>query len=184
MTIQTTTPRLQTGTWEIDPAHSSVEFSVRHVMVAKVKGRFASFRGAIEIADDPLESRVEAAIDLASVDTHDEKRDGHLRSPDFFDVERYPHMTFVSRRVRPERGRYVVEGDLELHGVRRPLALDLEFHGVGTDPYGNVRAGFTATTELNRKDFGLEWNVALDGGGVLVSEKIKINLDIQLVKAA
>ncbi len=182
MTTQTTT-QLQAGTWEIDPSHSSVEFSVRHLMVAKVKGRFTSFRGTLEIADDPLDSRVETTVDLASVDTHDEKRDAHLRSPDFFDVEQYPEMTFGSRRVRADGGHYVVEGDLSLHGVTRPVTLDLELEGVGTDPWGNERAGFSASTVINRKDFGLDWNVALETGGVLVGEKVNVTLDIEAVRS-
>lgn len=181
MSTQTTT-QIQAGTWEIDPAHSSVEFSVRHLMVAKVKGRFTSFRGTLEIADDPLDSRVEATVDLASIDTHDEKRDAHLRSPDFFDVERYPEMTFVSRRVRDDGDHYVVEGDLSLHGVTRPVTLDLEPEGVGVDPWGNVRAGFSASTVINRKDFGLDWNVALETGGVLVGDKVNVSLEIEAVR--
>ncbi len=173
---------VQAGTWEIDPSHSSVEFSVRHMMFSKVRGRFGSFRGTIVIGEDPRDSSVEAAVDVASVDTGDENRDAHLRSADFFDVERFPEMTFVSRAVRQEGERYVVAGDLTLHGVTRPVELDLELNGIGTDPYGRTRAGFTATTELSRKDFGLEWNVALETGGVLVGDKVQVALEIQAVR--
>ncbi len=182
MTTQTT-PQIQTGTWEIDPSHSAVEFSVRHMMVAKVKGRFTSFRGTIEVGEEAADSRVEATIDLVSVDTNDEKRDAHLRSPEFFDVERYPEMTFISRRVRQDGDHWVVEGDLSVHGVTHPVSLELEPEGVGIDPWGGLRAGFTARTVINRKDFGLDWNVPLDGGGVLVGEKVNVSLEVEAVRA-
>ena len=172
-------PAVQAGTWEIDPSHSSVEFSVRHMMFSKVKGRFPSFRGTIVIGDDPQDSSVEAVVDVASIDTGDENRDAHLRSADFLDAERYPEMSFFSRSVRQEGERYVVAGDLTLHGVTRPVELDLELNGIGTDPYGGTRAGFSATTELSRKEFGLEWNVALETGGVLVGDKVQVSLEIQ-----
>ena len=170
---------LQAGTWEIDPSHSSVEFSVRHMMFSRVKGRFGAFRGSIVIADDPAQSSVEATIDVASIDTGDQQRDAHLRGADFFDVERYPEMTFVSRSVRQDGDHYVVAGDLTLHGVTRPVELNLELNGIGTDPYGRTKAGFSATTELSRKEFGLEWNVALETGGVLVGDKVAVSLEIQ-----
>ena len=173
---------LEAGTWEIDPSHSTVEFSVRHMMFSKVKGRFTSFRGTIVVADNPQDSSVEAVVDMASVDTGDEGRDAHLRSPEFFDVEKYPEMTFVSRSVRADGDPAVVAGDLTLHGVTRPVELELEFNGVGTDPFGNTKAAFTATTELSRKDFGLEWNVALDTGGVLVGDKVQVTLEIQAAR--
>ncbi len=173
---------LQAGTWEIDPSHSLVEFSVRHMMFSKVKGRFTSFRGTIVIGEDPQESSVEAVVDMASVDTGDEGRDAHLRSPEFFDVEKYPEMTFVSRRVRAEGDRAVVTGDLSLHGITRPVELELEFNGIGTDPFGNTKAAFTATTELSRKEFALEWNVALETGGVLVGDKVQVTLEVQAVR--
>jgi len=175
-------PAVQAGTWEIDPSHSTVEFSVRHMMFSKVKGRFTSFRGTIVIGDDPQDSSVEAVVDVASIDTGDENRDAHLRSADFLDAERYPEMTFVSRSVRQEGKRYVVAGDLTLHGVTRPVELDLELNGIGTDPYGGTRAGFSATTELSRKEFGLEWNVALETGGVLVGDKVQVSLEIQATR--
>lgn len=173
---------LQAGTWDIDPAHSTVEFSVRHMMFSKVKGRFTGFRGAVTVADDPAQSSVEAVIDVASVDTGDEKRDAHLRGPDFLDTERYPEMTFVSRAVRQDRDRHLVVGDLSLHGVTRPVELELTLNGVGTDPFGGTRAAFSATTELSRKEFGLEWNVALETGGVLVGDKVQVSLEIQATR--
>ncbi|MDP9071147.1 MAG: YceI family protein [Actinomycetota bacterium] len=173
------TSGLEAGTWEIDPSHSSVEFSVRHMMFSKVKGRFGAFRGTIVVGEDPADSSVEATVEVASIDTGDEQRDAHLRGADFFDVERYPEMTFVSRSVRQDGDRYVVAGDLTLHGVTRPVELNLELNGIGTDPYGRTKAGFSATTELSRKEFGLEWNVALDTGGVLVGDKVQVSLEIQ-----
>jgi polyisoprenoid-binding protein YceI len=174
---------LEPGTWEVDTAHSIVEFSARHLMVARVKGRFGSFKGSLHIAEDRLQSSVEASVDLASVDTGDEKRDAHLRSPDFFDVERYPEMTLVSTGIRPKDDHYVLSADVTVRGVTRPVDFELEFHGVTTDPWGGSRAGFTAVAEVNRKDWGLEWNVPLDGGGVLVSDKVKITLEVEAAKA-
>ncbi len=181
MSITETTagPEIQAGTWDIDPSHSSVEFSVRHMMFSKVKGRFGSFRGTIVIGDEPEESSVEATVDVASIDTGDENRDAHLRSAEFLDVENHPQMTFVSRAVRREGDHYVVAGDLMLRGVTRPVELELELNGIGSDPFGGTRAGFSATTELSRKEFGLEWNVALETGGVLVGDKVQVSLEIQ-----
>jgi polyisoprenoid-binding protein YceI len=181
----TTTTLPQTGTWSIDTSHSSAEFVVRHLVVSKVKGRFTTFDGKIEIdGNDPLASSVTATIELASVDTHDEKRDEHLRSADFFDVENHPTMTFVSRKVVPDGGDdYKVEGDLSIRGVTRPVVLDLEFNGQSADPWGGTRAGFSATTEINRRDFGLEWNMVVDSGAALVGEKVKIALEIEAVLA-
>ncbi|HZD64792.1 MAG TPA: YceI family protein [Acidimicrobiales bacterium] len=181
-TTEVTIP-IRTGQWQIDPTHSSVEFSVRHMMVSKVKGRFTSFSGTITAAEEPLRSSVQASIDLASIDTHDETRDAHLRSADFFDVEQYPTMTFSSTALRQEGDHYLLSGDLTLHGVTRSLDLDLEANGVGPDPWGGVRAGFTATTQLNRKDFGLTWNAAIEGGGgVVVGDVIRVTLEIEAVQ--
>jgi polyisoprenoid-binding protein YceI len=175
--------QLEAGTWQVDSSHSSVEFTARHLMVSKVRGRFTSFSGTIEVAEDPLQSSLQASVDLASVETHDEKRDGHLRSADFFDVENHPQMTLVSTGIRPDGDHYVLSADVTVRGITRPVEFDLEFNGVERDPWGGTRAGFTATTEVNRRDWGLEWNVPLDGGGLLVSEKVKITLEVEAVKA-
>lgn len=180
-TSTATIPGLATGTWTIDPSHSEVGFSVRHLMVSKVRGSFKTFEGTISIADNPLESRVEARIDTSSVDTRDENRDNHLRSSDFFDVEQHPQITFVSTAVRPVRSDYVVAGDLTIHGVTRPVELELEFNGVSPDPWGGQRAGFSASTEISRGDYGIEFNMPLDGGGVVVGDKIKINIEVEAV---
>ncbi|HEX9259697.1 MAG TPA: YceI family protein [Acidimicrobiales bacterium] len=174
---------LTPGTWNIDTSHSRVGFVARHLMIAKVRGSFTSFSGAIEVAENRLESTVSATIDLASVSTGDEGRDAHLRSADFLDVESYPTMTFNSTGLKDEGGQLTLFGDLTIKGVTRSVDLELEFDGVGKDPWGGTRAAFTATTEVNRKDWGLEWNVALETGGVLVGEKVKIQLDIEAVKA-
>jgi polyisoprenoid-binding protein YceI len=176
---------LTPGTWTVDPSHSTVGFVARHLMVTKVRGRFTGVAGTVQIADDPLQSSVTATVDTATVTTGDDGRDGHLRSADFFDVEQHPTMTFVSTGIAAGRGgRFELSGDLTIKGVTRPVTFDLEVDGVSTDPWGNTKAGFTATTEINRREWGLEWNVALDTGGVLVGEKIKIELDIQLAKSA
>ncbi|CAN5907590.1 YceI family protein [soil metagenome] len=175
------TPQIPTGTWTIDPSHSEVGFSVRHLAVAKVKGTFATFEGSVIIADDPLQSSVTAAVDLSSIDTRDEGRDGHLRSSDFFDVETHPSMTFTSTSVTPRGNDYQVVGDLTIKDVTRTVELDLEFHGISPDPWGGTRAGFTAETELSRKDFGIDFNIPLDGGGVVIGDKIKVVLEVECV---
>jgi polyisoprenoid-binding protein YceI len=174
-------PGLVTGTWTIDPVHSEVGFVVRHLMVSKVKGKFATFSGAITIADNPLESSVTASIDAASISTGDVNRDGHLRSGDFFEVEKYPEFTFQSTSVAPKGSNYVVTGDLSLHGVTHSVDLDLEFNGVSPDPWGGTRAGFSAETEISRKDYDIEFNMPVDGGGVVVGDKVKITLEIEAV---
>jgi polyisoprenoid-binding protein YceI len=174
---------LTPGTWTIDPSHSTVGFTARHLMVAKVHGRFGTFAGTIRIAEDRLASAVEATIEAASISTGDEQRDAHLRSADFLDVEQFPQLTFRSTSVRAEGDHYVVVGDLTIKDVTRQVELALELDGVQADPWGGTRAGFTAQTEINRKDFDLTWNVALETGGVLVGDKVKITLDIEAVKA-
>jgi polyisoprenoid-binding protein YceI len=174
---------LTPGTWNIDPAHTTVGFVARHLMIAKVRGRFTGVSGTITVPADRLQSSVEATIELATVDTGDDQRDGHLRSADFFDVENHPTMTFRSTGVKVDGKDMVVTGDLTIKGVTRPVELDVEFDGVGPDPWGGTRAGFTAKTEVSRKEWGLEWNVALETGGVLVGDKVKLELDIEAVKA-
>ena len=171
------------GTYAIDPSHSEVGFSVRHLMVSKVRGRFSDMTGSIVVADDPLASSVEVAIGTASIDTRDEKRDAHLRSSDFFHVERYPTMTYRSTKVVPAGpGRWLVEGHLTLNGVTRPVPLSVTFEGAAADPWGGVRAGFSARGELDREDFGLNWNQALEAGGVVVGKKVSIEIEVEAVR--
>jgi polyisoprenoid-binding protein YceI len=171
------------GDWQLDPSHTSVNFTARHLMVSKVRGQFQGVSGNIHISEDPLGSWVEVTVDPASVVTGDEKRDEHLRSPDFLDVERYPQITFRSTRLEGERpGGFRLEGDLTVHGVTRPVTLDVEYLGWTTDPWGGRRAGFSATTEVDREDFGLTWNVALETGGVLVGKKAQLDFEIEAVK--
>jgi len=174
---------LTPGTWTIDESHTTVGFTARHLMITKVRGRFGTVSGSAEIAEDRLSSTVTATIEMSSIDTGDAGRDEHLRGADFFDVENNPTMTFTSTGITADGGDYVLTGDLTIKGTTKPVELALEFDGVSGDPWGGTRAGFTAEGEINRKDWGLEWNVALDGGGVLVSEKIKLALDVELVKA-
>ena len=172
---------LTPGIWDLDPAHTTVGFVGRHLMITKVRGRFSGVTGTVTVPEDRLQSSVTATIDMASVDTRDDSRDAHLRNEDFFDVERHPTMTFTSTEVRQDGGDFVLVGDLTIKGVTRSVELDLDFDGVSGDPWGGTRAGFTAKGEINRKDWGLEWNVALETGGVLVGEKVKIELDVQVV---
>ncbi len=174
---------LTPGTWTIDSSHTTVGFTARHLMITKVRGRFGAVDGSVTIAEDRTASSAQVSIEMASIDTGDSGRDEHLRGADFFDVENHPTMTFTSTGVKEDDGDYVLLGDLTIKGVANPVELDLEFDGVSGDPWGGTRAGFTATGEVNRKDWGLEWNVALESGGVLVADKIKLNLDVELVKA-
>jgi polyisoprenoid-binding protein YceI len=175
---------LTPGVWNVDPAHSSIGFVARHLMVTKVRGRFTKFTGTITIAEDPLKSSVEAEVDLESVSTGDETRDNHLRSADFFNTEANRTMTFKSTSITPDDDDYKVTGDLTIAGITKPITFDLEFEGVNKDPWGNTKAGFEAESEISRKEWGLNWNVALEAGGVLVGDKIKIELDIQAAKAS
>ncbi|HET8601066.1 MAG TPA: YceI family protein [Segeticoccus sp.] len=175
----TTLQNLTPGTWTVDPSHSEVGFVARHLMVTKVRGSFQEFSAEVEIAEPFESSSVRATVQLGSVDTRSADRDAHLRSADFFDVENNPEMTFVSTKVTAD----ALEGDLTIKGVTKPVVFDLDFGGVTPDPWGGTRAAFEATTEINRRDWNLTWNVAVDGGSMLVSEKIKISLDIQLVQA-
>ena len=174
---------LTPGTWTIDHSHSMVGFVARHLMVAKVRGRFEQFDGSITVAADPLQSSVEATVQIASVQTNDVGRNGHLLSPDFFDAEQHPTWTLVSTGLRANGSNYVLDANLTIKGVTQPVSFDLEFDGVATDPWGNVKAGFTAEAEISRKSFGLEWNAALETGGVVVGDAVKITLEIEAVKA-
>ncbi|MEX0848091.1 MAG: YceI family protein [Ilumatobacteraceae bacterium] len=178
------TPALSAGTWTVDPSHSSVSFVARHLMVSKVRGSFTSFAGAITIDENPTASKVEATVDVASINTGDEGRDGHLKGADFFELDQFPTWTLVSTSIVPQGDSYLLNTDLTIKGVTKPVSFALEFEGVATDPWGNTKAGFTAEAEISRKDFGLEWNVALETGGVLVGDKVKIQLDIQALKPA
>ena len=174
---------LTPGTWNVDPSHSGLNFTVKHLMVSKVRGRFASFSGTLNIAADPLQSSVTAQADVASVTTGDTGRDEHLRSGDFFEAEKFPTISFVSTKIEADGDDFVLYADLTIKGITKNVKFELEFDGVGNDPWGNTKAGFSAEAEINRKDFGLEWNAALETGGVLVGEKVKIQLDIQASKA-
>jgi polyisoprenoid-binding protein YceI len=152
-------------------------------MITKVRGRFTTFSGVVTIAEDPLQSSVEAEVDLASVTTGDEQRDAHLKSEDFFHVEKHPVMQFKSTSIKPDGDDYILTGDLTVAGKTRSVDFELEFDGIEKDPWGGTRAGFSAETEISRKDWELTWNVALETGGVLVGDKVKIELDIEAVKA-
>jgi polyisoprenoid-binding protein YceI len=171
-------------TWQLDPAHTNVEFSVKHLMLARVKGRFTGVAGTVMLAE-PTASTVEVVIDAASIDTREAKRDAHLRSADFFDVERFPAITFRSSDVRPAgAGDLRIVGDLTIRDVTREVTLEVTDEGRGTDPWGGERAGFSATAVIDRRDFGLTWNQALETGGVLVGNEIRISLEVELVKQA
>jgi polyisoprenoid-binding protein YceI len=170
--------------WEIDTVHSSVGFTVRHMVIAKVHGQFTKWSGTLELDSANLTaSKVEVKIEAASVDTRDAQRDGHLKSADFFDVEKNPYLEFRSTRVEDVGGKkYKVHGDLTIHGVKRQVVLDTVFGGQGKDPWGGQRIGFEATTKIDRKDFGLQWNTTLEAGGFLVGETVDIALEVEAKK--
>ena len=171
-------------TWQIDSAHSHVAFSARHMMIAKVRGRFENFSGTIDFNENnPAASTVNVEIDTASINTREEQRDNHLRSPDFLDVENHPKLTFQSKRVEQagsESG--ILIGDLTIRGVTKEVALDVEYAGQAKSPWGTTSAGFSGSTTINRKDWGLEWNQALETGGVLVGDKVRIDIELELVR--
>ena len=169
--------------YTIDTAHSEVSFTVRHMMFAKVRGTFNAWNAKLSYdAADPLKSRVDVDVDLASIDTRDDKRDAHLRSDDFFSAERFPKMTFKSQSIEKAGKSYKLAGNLTIRDVTRPIVLDVESNGAGKDPWGNQRVGFTARGTLNRSDWGLKWNQALETGGVLVSDKVDIEVEIQAIE--
>jgi polyisoprenoid-binding protein YceI len=180
MTAVATLTGLSTGTWSIDPTHTEVGFIARHLMVSKVRGKFTDVSGTVVVADDITASTAEVSIRTASVSSGTADRDAHLRSGDFFDSETFPEMTFRSTSFDGD----TLVGELTIKGVTKPVTLDVEFNGTATDPWGNEKAGFEATGEIDRTDWGLTWNANLEKGGVLVSEKIKLALDIQLGKQA
>ena len=171
------------GSWSIDPTHTSITFEVRHLMISKVRGSFGSASGTIEVAEDPLESKVEIAVDVASVESGTEDRDNHLRSPDFFDAGEHPQMTFRSSRVNRVGDAYVMTGDLTIKDVTKPVTLDFEFLGGLIDPEGSPRAAFSASFEVDREDWGLTWNMTLESGGFLVGKRIKVSIDAEAVMA-
>lgn len=174
--LSTLTP----GTWTIDPDHTEVGFIARHLMVTKVRGSFGTVTGTVVVPENVTDSSVSVDIETASVTTGNDKRDEHVRSGDFLDVEAHPQMTFVSTKFDGE----TLTGDLTIRGITRPVELDVDFEGVAADPWGNTKAGFEAKTKINRQDWDLNWNVALETGGVLVSDQITIVIDAQLLKTA
>ena len=173
---------LTPGTWNIDKAHSTVGFMARHLMITKVRGRFTDFTGSITVADDPQKSSVEATVQVASVSTGDANRDGHLKTGDFFDLEKYPTMLFASTAITAKGGDYALTGNLTIKDVTKPVTFELEFDGVSPDPWGGTRASFTATADINRSDWGVEFNMVLETGGLVISDKIQLTLDIQAVR--
>lgn len=183
--MSTTTQTAARTTWKLDPIHSHIEFSVRHLMITTVKGRFTGVDGTVSIDEaDPSNSEVDVRIESSTIDTREPQRDAHLRSADFLDVEKFPHLTFKSRRITDRKGSaFKLAGDLTIHGVTREAVLDVTDEGRGKDPWGGERAGFSASTKINRKDYGLTWNQALETGGVVVGDEVKIHLELQFVKA-
>jgi polyisoprenoid-binding protein YceI len=179
-------PGYVAGTWAIDPVHSEVSFVVRHMMVSKVRGRFDKFEGTIVTAEDPLASTVTASVDLDSINTGQEQRDAHIRSADFFEVEKYPTMTFVSTAIKGGEEGFILEGDLTLKGITKAVAFNLEVNGIGPDAYGGTRIGFSAETQIGRSEFGVNFNGPIPGvpGGVAVSENVTINLEVEGVLQA
>ena len=183
-TTAVTTP-VPTGTWNVDPTHSRVEFQVKHLGIATVRGHFAEFEGTLHVADDPSGARATGLVKVDSVNTNEDKRDDHLRSPDFFDAEQHEHITFDSTAIVPvDDDTFEITGDLTLHGVTREIVLKAEVTGTEEDPWGNERVGLEVTGQLNRGDYGMTFNQALGSGNVLVSDKVKLALDISAVKQA
>jgi polyisoprenoid-binding protein YceI len=174
---------LPTGTWRVDPVHSSVEFHVKHLGIATVKGQFTVFEGSLEVDDSG--ARASGTVDVASVDTREPKRDDHLRSADFFEVERFPQIAFQSTAIRPlDDDEFEIDADLTIHGVTRSVTLKAVFEGSETDPQGNDRVGVSAAAQINRSDFDMKFNAALGSGNVVVSDKVKILVDVSAVKQA
>ena len=179
-------PQTVTNTWNIDPVHSGAEFKVKHMMISNVKGQFTGVTGKLTLdGNDVTKSTIEAVIDAASINTRDEQRDAHLKSADFFDIEKFPTLSFRSKAIRRAKdGDLTMTGDLTIRGVTREVAFEVEGPTApGKDPWGNTRIGASATTKINRKDYGLTWNAALETGGILVGEEVTITLDVQFVQA-
>lgn len=174
-------PGYAVGTWTLDPTHSSVAFTVRHLAISKVRGTFENFQVTAVSAENPLDSTLTAVIDVNSVNTNQADRDNHLRTSDFFKVDEFPEMTFVGTGGRTEGDDYFIDGDLTLRGVTKPVTLAVDFGGIIVDGYGNTRAGASATTKINRHDFGVSWNAALEAGGLTLGDDVTILIEVQLV---
>ena len=181
MSVIETPPGYTVGTWKLDVPHTDIGFSVRHLMVSKVRGTFTRFSGTITTAEDPMDSSAEVTVDLSSIDTRDADRDTHLRSTDFFDAENHPTMTYKSRSLRRDGDDLVAEGDLTIKGVTRPVELTVEYQGSAQDPWGGTRLGLSARGEINRSDFGISFNVPLEGGGVVVGDRIQLMIEVEAV---
>jgi polyisoprenoid-binding protein YceI len=173
-----------TGTWTLDNSHSEIGFTVRHAGISKVRGQFKDAAATLELAENVADSKISATIQTASFDSGDANRDGHVRGEDFFDVEKFPEISFVSKGLVAAGDSYELTGDLTIKGISRPVTLETEFNGVAVDPFGMTRAGVSAATTISRKDFGLTWNAILDAGGVLVSDKVAINLGLAFIAPA
>ncbi|MGH3866723.1 MAG: YceI family protein [Pseudonocardiaceae bacterium] len=180
-TVRTAIPGYVAGTWDIDAAHSTVSFAVRHMMISKVRGRFNGISGRLVTAADVLDSSVTVEIDVNSFDTGNAQRDGHIRSADFLHAAEFPTMTYRSTRISRDGDDLVVDGELTVRGITHQVPLTVELTGFGPDPYGGTRAGFSATAKINRKDFGIDTDLPLDGGGVVIGDTVQISLDIQAV---
>jgi len=187
MTMDTqiaTHPQFLAGTWKLDPTHAELSFSVRHLAISKVRGSFETFDVTVVTSEDPAETTVEATIDIASVTTNQKDRDAHLRTGDFFKADEFPTATFHSTRVAIDGDDFVIDGDLTLRGVTKPITLTGEFGGVAKDPYGQTKAGATATTKINRHDFGVSWNAALETGGVMLGDEVTLTAELQVALQA
>jgi polyisoprenoid-binding protein YceI len=181
MTNTAINPQYIAGTWKLDPAHSELAFSVKHLAISKVRGTFDTFDVTIVTAEDPKDSTIEATIDVASVNTNQKDRDNHLRTSDFFLVEEHPTMTYTSTGITVDGDDFTIEGNLTLRGVTQPVTLKGEFGGIITDGYGQTKAGATVSTKINRQEFGVSWNAALEAGGFTLGDDVTINLDLQVV---
>jgi polyisoprenoid-binding protein YceI len=182
MTTSTILPGLATGTWILDPNHSELGFTVRHMMVSKIRGRFRTYSGVAEVADDPLQSTVSVTIDAASFESGNEARDNAVKSAEYLDVAAHPQYTFRSTKIQAGHDGHVLAGDLTIRGITRHIELPFEYNGHTKDPFGNDRIGFSARGEINRKDFGVVTELPMDGGGVVVGEKVSIELDVEFIR--
>lgn len=181
MSEATTIPGYVAGTWVIDPVHSEIGFSVRHLMVSKVRGRFEKFEGQIVTGDDVLDSQATLSVDLSSINTGNADRDNDLRSSNYFEVDKHPTMTYRSAGLKADGDRYVADGELTVKGITNPVPLHVELHGISRDPWGGTRAGLSATGEVNRKDFGVTFDMPMEGGGLVVGDRVQLALEIEAV---